>query len=274
MQNFTLHCHTNSFGVFDGRSSVAEMINKAEELGFEAIGISNHLIWHPNMRPFSPMFFSDWNKIVDVFKRVIDEVKSEGEKHKIDVYVGAEVDFFPSKEWRNGFEKMLKELKFDYLIGSNHFLRNQDESFMCNLYHLNWLPENITEEEFNELVKNHWQNIIENIKSGYFNFLAHPDYCVIKIPDKKEYDEYRWQIVEALSKYHQTYEINTSGYNRINMQHPCDWMVEELCRRGVQTILSDDAHNVDMLGQHFARAENLLEKYHNQHRLTLDFLKK
>ena len=50
------------------------------------------------------------------------------------------------------------------------------------------------------------------------------------------------------------------GYNRIDMQHPTTWMLEELNKRGVPVIISDDAHDVSMLGQHFERAEKLLSE--------------
>ena len=70
------------------------------------------------------------------------------------------------------------------------------------------------------------------------------------------------------------FEVNTSGYNRIDMQHPCDWMLQELCKREVPTIISDDAHSTEMLGQHFERAENLLKKLKCKKRLSLDFLQK
>ena len=73
-----------------------------------------------------------------------------------------------------------------------------------------------------------------------------------------EWDEYKWRIIEALEKHKQPFELNTSGYNRIDMQHPATWMLEELSKRGVPVIISDDAHDVSMLGQHFERAEKLL----------------
>ena len=42
------------------------------------------------------------------------------------------------------------------------------------------------------------------------------------------------------------------------MQHPATWMLKELNKRDVPVIISDDAHDTAMLGQHFERAENLL----------------
>ena len=49
MQKFSYHTHTNSFGLFDGRNTVEEMIEGAYRAGYTELGISNHLIYHPNM---------------------------------------------------------------------------------------------------------------------------------------------------------------------------------------------------------------------------------
>ena len=49
MQKFSYHTHTNILG-FDGKNTAEEMIKKAEEIGFEEIGISNHFIYHPNLQ--------------------------------------------------------------------------------------------------------------------------------------------------------------------------------------------------------------------------------
>ncbi len=274
MQKFTLHCHTHALGYFDGKCTADEMITRAEEIGFEAIGISNHLICHPNTPISSRMFIRSWDEALDIHQRIIDEVREAGAKHKIKVLVGAETDYFPSKEWRNGFEKLISKLNYDYLIASSHYIRTADESLMCNIYHLDELPPDLTPEDFKEMVRQHWLNIVASINSGYYNFLAHPDYCVIKIPDIPEFDDYRWQIIEALDKAKLPFEVNTSGFNRIDMQHPTTWMLKELCRRKVPTLLSDDAHHVDMIGQHFERAEQLLNECGCKKRWSLNNLEK
>lgn len=272
MQKFTYHTHNNNFGLFDGFNSAEEMISRAEELGFETIGVSNHLIWHPNIdNSLSTMFFQDLPAAIDVHKRNIEVIREVGQKHKIKVLVGAETDYFPSAAWRNGFEKIIKAVDYDYLIASNHFIFNCDETSLYNLYHLDCMPKDFPKDLMAEYVRNHWHNIVESIKSGYYNFLAHPDYCIIKIPDLTEYDEYRWQIIEALDHHKFPFEVNTSGFNRINQQHPNTWMLKELCKRGVPTLISDDAHRVEHLGQHFELAEELLKTCNCQKRFCLDF---
>ena len=121
------------------------------------------------------MYHADFNKAQDIFKRTIDKIKEVADKEKFKVYAGFEVDFFPSKQWRDSFEKIIQEVKPDYLIGSTHFIRTADETKMCNVYYSKSL--NISDDEKEEMLKNYWRNIIEAIKSRYFDFMAHLDVC-------------------------------------------------------------------------------------------------
>ena len=94
MQKYTYHTHNNFEGIFDGTSSCEDMIVKATELGFEEIGVSNHLIFHPNMQMVDKMFFNDYNKAMDIYKRSYDEIDRVSSKYPIKVFKGFEVDFF------------------------------------------------------------------------------------------------------------------------------------------------------------------------------------
>lgn len=271
MQNFSYHTHNNALGIFDGKNSAAEMICQAEKLDFTTIGVSNHLIWHPNMSQASMMFFRDINAGIDVWKRSLDVLYEAAQNYKIRVLAGFEVDFFPSSEWRNGFEKIIKEIKPDYLIGSTHTFRTADESKIYNIYHLDELPQNTSAEDMDELRKHYWINVIESIKSGYFDFIAHLDYCTIfNHCVEEKWNDLKWQVIEALDKRRQPFELNTSGYNRINLPHPHPWMLEELAKRNVPLVLSDDAHYIEHLGQHFDRAEEYLQSINYTSRWSLE----
>lgn len=260
MQNYSFHTHTNALGFFDGRDSAEEMIKKAQEIGFIKMGISNHLAFHPNMPAQSKMFFSDFNKACDVYKKIIEEIRTVSLKLDFDVKVGFEVDFFPSAQWRNLFEKIMKEIKADYYIGATHYLRNKSEQYIMNLYYLKRTPEvRIDEDYLTVYLNNYWDNIIESIKSGYFNFIAHLDVCkLFNYCLTPEWDDRKWETIETLAKYNQPYELNTSGLSKVGEQHPHTWMIEELNKRNVPVIISDDAHSTDMLAQHFEEAEELL----------------
>lgn len=273
MQNFTYHTHNSELN-FDGRNTAEEMIAAAEAKGFAEIGVSNHLICHKNLQIVNgrqPMFFQDFKTAEECYKKHIAILRAAAERHKIKVRIGFETDFFPSVYWRDNFEKMLKNLDVDYLIGSTHFIRGADEKFLCNLYHIKYFPDLARDENFNEYLRQYWLNIAAAAESGYFDFIAHIDYCAIfNLCTTPEWDEYKWLVIEALAKHRQPYEINTSGYNRINTQHPAGWMIAELNKRDVPVLISDDAHDTGALGQHFERAEKLLASmnYHSRFKLS------
>lgn len=273
MQKFSLHTHNNELH-FDGRASAREMIAKAESKGFQMIGVSNHLIMNHNLDNFityEPMFFADYQKAEECYKRHVEILEALKSEFKINIKIGFEVDFFANKEWRNTFEKMLKNLRVDYLIGSNHFLRNDDESFICNIYHLARLSTPLDAETLKAYTINHFKSIVAGIKSGYFSFIAHIDYCsIFGLGEGEEFDEYKYQIIEALKETKTPFEINTSGYNRIGRPHPAPKMIEELAKDGtVPVLISDDAHEPDALGQHFDQAEELLRNLNYTNRFEL-----
>lgn len=273
MQKFSYHTHTNSLDIFDGRNSAAEMIAAAEVVGFEKMGISNHLAFHPNMPAQSRMFFSDFDKACDVYKKVIDEIRTASLKTKIDIKVGFEVDFFPSAEWRNLFEKIQKEIKADYYISATHYLRDKSEQYIMNLYYMARTPSvKIDKQDLTVYLNNYWDNIIESIKSGYFSFVAHLDVCrLFNFCLEPEWKERKQEVIETLEHYKHPYELNTSGWTKVGMQHPETWMLEELQRRNVPVIVSDDAHSVEMLAQHFEQAENLLTEMNYTNRYCPKF---
>ena len=273
MQKFSYHTHTNSFGVYDGRDSVYDMIAKAQEIGFEKLGISNHMIFHPELPPHSKMFFSDYNKACDIYKRTVEEIRTVSLNFNIDVKVGFEVDFFPSIQWRNLFEKIREEIKADYYIGSTHFLRNKSEQYLMNLYYLLRTPEaRIDVDCITVYLNNYWNNIIESVKSGYFSFIAHLDVCkLFGYCHEKEWDDKKLELIETLAHYKQPVELNTSGWNKIQEQHPEKFMLKEICKKNIPIIISDDAHSTEMLSQHFEKAESLLNELNCTSRFFPEF---
>lgn len=278
-QPFTLHTHNNELH-FDGRYSAREMIETAQNLGFKTIGITNHMIMHPEVTPYmqyEPMFFDDFSKAEQAYYKHIEILNNLKSEFKIDIKIGFEVDFFQNKEWRNFFDKMIQKLPVDYLISGSHFVMNEDESFICNIFHLKHLDPQPDKETFHHLIVNHYKNMVRAVESGYFSFIAHLDYTTrLGFGEEKCYDEYKCDVLEAVKRTGTPIEINTGGYDRIGRPHPHPWMIKELAKDGgiVPIVISDDAHDKDCLGQHFADAEHLLEELNYTNRFTLDMLKK
>ncbi len=278
-QKFTLHTHNNELH-FDGRYSAREMIETAQNLGFETIGVTNHMIMHKKLTPYlqyEPMFFDDYNKAEAAYMKHIEILNNLKSEFKINIKIGFEVDFFQDKEWRNFFDKLVTRLPVDYLISGSHFLKNEDESFVCNIFHLKHLNPQPDAETLHQWLLIHYQNLVETIKSGYFSFIAHLDYTTrLGLAEDKIYDECKLKVVEAVKETKVPIEINTSGYDRIGRPHPAPWMIKELAKDGgiVPIVISDDAHFTERLGQHFDDAEKLLTDLHYTNRFTLDMLRK
>ncbi|MCM1324711.1 MAG: PHP domain-containing protein [Acetobacter sp.] len=274
MQDFTLHTHNNELR-FDGRASAFEMIAAAEAKGFKTIGVTNHLVMHKNIHQFAkddPMFFSDFNKAEYAYKKHIEILQSLKDKFKIEIKIGFEVDFFQDKDWRNFFDKMLPTLEVDYLIGASHFLKSEDEEeFLCMLYYFNMLKQKPDEELIRRYTINHLKNIAAAVRSGYFKFIAHFDYCSLSgLGEGTEYDPYKFEIIDALKETKTAFEINTSGYDRIGRPHPAPYLIKELARSGdAPVLLSDDSHEPAHLGRHFDEAEKLLSELGYTNRFSL-----
>lgn len=102
MQNFSYHTHT----VFsDGHNTIEEMLDRAEELGWREIGISDHLIVHKNItrsRSFPRWMNSPNNHVyrtgfvaaAEDFARHAENVRRAARGRRLKVKVGAEVDWF------------------------------------------------------------------------------------------------------------------------------------------------------------------------------------
>jgi histidinol-phosphatase (PHP family) len=260
MQKFTLHSHTNSYQIFDGVNSIAEMIRAAESKGFTEYGISNHLICWPDYLSYPmPMYFRSFDAGLDVYKRLVDDIREAAAKAAIRVYVGFEVDFFASAAWRREFEKALEQLDVDYLIGSNHNLLDNDFRKACTLYDIRDGRLKLSPEEQAEWRNNYWRSSIEMVKSGYFDFIAHFD--LIKeagIPEDNKSEDLKWRMVETLFQYKQQFELNTSIYYRMGEPSPSEELLKELGRNKVPVLLSCDSHTADTVGRHFEKAEALL----------------
>jgi histidinol phosphatase-like PHP family hydrolase len=133
------------------------MLSAYEKKGFTEVGISNHCICHPSVDTEThSQFFNDVDKFLDVCKASFDYIDEASSKHKIKVYKGLEVDYFPSAQWNRIFERIVREIKPDYMIGATHFIRTADESSLYNIHFLNKIS-GISDEAKNELLRNYWK---------------------------------------------------------------------------------------------------------------------
>jgi len=279
MQNFNYHSHTSFENIFDGKNTADEMLSAYEAKGFKEIGFSNHCIINPvfeNLPFVHTQNLTDINKAIDIYKRMFDDIDQAAEKHKIKVHKGFEVDFFNTKGWQKNFERIIKEVKPEYLITATHFLRNEDDSFLCSIFNLDNLS-GVSEENKKDLIKNYWKRTLDAISSGYFDFVAHFDYCCLfGLASTEEWNDKKIEVVERIAEKKIACEINTGGLRvkkegikALGRPFPDWWLVKELIKRNVPLIISDDAHRIAETGFGFLEVEENLKELNCKNRYKL-----
>ena len=270
LQNFTLHTHTNEF---DGKNTVAEMVNAATEKGMRTIGISNHFIVHPNIKqtnfyPYSViggydgMYNDNFDIATDKFKEHFDTLEHVAEQNKqIRVLKGMEIDFFDSIRWHINTHYIINTLKPDYTIGSCHFIEYNGR--LCNIHDIHLASPS----EQHEMLKIYWDKVYRAIKSGMFTFIAHLDLPLrLNLGTESAWKKHEQNVVHALSDTKTPVEINTALYNKGPKKHPhpSPRVMDMIYNANVPVILSDDAHSTNQIGRYFDKAKEYVEQ-HNIH---------
>ena len=262
-QDYTLHTHTIGF---DGRDSVTAMVNRARDLGFKTIGISNHFIVNPiikdtKMYPYavrggySNIYSSSFNEVLLRFVPHYHEIQTLQEQNPdIKILRGMEVDFFNDQQWRDGFICAIQSLRPDYIIGSAHFVSHNGT--LLNTH--DW--KKADEETKDKLLKEYWTNVARAAESGLFNWLAHLDLPKkVGLGREEKWAEYENRAIEAAAKTNTAIEINTSFYRSYCYEpYPSNRILKMAAQNNVPVILSDDAHETKNIGRHFDEAGQLI----------------
>jgi len=264
MQKYSLHTHTIGF---DGRNTVADMVERAREQGLHTLGISNHFIVYPGIKKskmyefavrggYSNMYASSFKEVLNRFIPHYLEIDAMREKYPdIRILRGMEVDFFNNQDWRNKFEQAIKILKPDYIIGSAHFIEYGDTILNAH----DWVKAD--EETKDVLLKTYWTNVGNAAQSGLFTWMAHLD-LPKKVGLGREdcWAEYENKVVEKAGKSNIAIEINTSFYKpECYEPYPSNRIMRMIQRENVHVLISDDAHQSKDLCRYFDEAENIIE---------------
>lgn len=266
MVNCTLHTHTIGF---DGRDSVQAMVNRARDMGFKTVGISNHFIVNPIIKDTKMYPYSVRGGYSNIYSLSFDEVMARfiPHYHELDalheqnpdmkILRGMEVDFFSDIKWLNGFENAIQILKPDYIIGSAHFIKYGGT--LTNTH--DW--KNADAQTQDKLLQIYWENVKNAAESGLFTWMAHLD-----LPKKVglgmdgKWAEFENNAVIGAAKTNSAIEINTSFYRSYLYEpYPSNRILKMMAQHNVATIISDDAHEVKNIGRHFDEAGQLIQQF-------------
>jgi len=220
-----------------------EFARRAVELGLGELGFADH-------NPM-PEYFDDWRMLREDLPRYLEEVeKARAEYPQLTIRLGLECDFLLGREaW---IEELAGLAKWDYFVGSVHYLRDGLE-----VDNPKYVGRHAGHAE--EIWTSYWQGYEQCIRSGLFDFVAHPD-LPKKFGFRPEGDLRRFYepAIAALAETKTPYEINTAGWRKdCREQYPAREFIELAARAGVPLLINSDSHAVEELGAGFTEAVTL-----------------
>ena len=251
--------HTHST-FCDGKNTPEEVVLKAIEKGFAAIGFSGH--------GYTPYDLRYCMKDTDAYITEVNRLK-KAYQGKIQVYLGVEEDAF----------SILDRSKFDYIIGSCHYMHIGNQYF----------PVDSGYEYFKKCLDAYDYDVVRLSEDYYRPFC---DYINKRKPDIighfdliTKFDEQNTPLFLCNAQYHkiaETYiaealkngcifELNTGAIARglRTTPYPNENLLYILKKADAKLILSSDSHRTDTLDFGFEDAKNYLRGIGFRHLYTL-----
>ncbi|MCE9610867.1 MAG: histidinol-phosphatase [Chthoniobacter sp.] len=221
-----------------------EFARRAVELGLGELGFADH---NPMPAPFD-----DWRMLREDLPHYFEEVeKARAQFPQLTIRLGLECDFLDGRE---GWIEELRGLgEWDYFIGSVHYL--PDGAEVDNPKYVSRYRDG----DVDEIWTTYWQTYGRAVRSGLFDFMAHPD-LPKKFGYRPEGDLRRFYepAVAALAETGTPFEINTAGWRKdCQEQYPArDFLALALAAQ-VPLLINSDAHAVAELAAGFSAAVDL-----------------
>ena len=248
------HTHTT---FCDGKNSPREMIEEALKKNFSILGFSSHSAY-----PHA----ADWHMDAVSHQKYFDEIRSLAKEYsdRIKIYAGLEADYIP--QFACDFDWAYKQFSPDYLIGSVHYLTNDNGFFTVDdkLENVKEGLERLYSNNGKKAVCEYFDRQRQMVKSQKITIVGHADLVRIRNAQLKFFDEgdswYKKELrttAKAFAKAGVVVEINTGGLARgsIDDVYPSVEFLEFLRQAGAPITFSSDAHSVQCLDFAFDRAE-------------------
>ena len=235
---FDFHVHTHHS--FDGSESINTLVEKAIQMGFQKICLTDHVDYDYDGAgsQFSFSYESFFDEITKIRNRA---------GGRIDILAGVEFGLQPHllKKYQNDAATW----PFDYIIGSIHSVQKTD--IFTGPYFETRNQEEAYRDYFDDM-----QQVLQ--PDAPFDTLGHFDmikrYGGYKIPlPLSTYEDIATTIFTRLISMGKGIEINTSGFRYgLNDAHPSLDLLSLYHRCGGEIIvLGSDAHQASGIGDHF-----------------------
>jgi histidinol-phosphatase (PHP family) len=250
MNRIDRNFHTHTY-YCDGANSPEEMIQRALELDFKALGFSGHSY---------TSFDEEWCMTRENTVKYKAEIAALKEKYAgiIDIYCGVEQDYFSVEETTD----------YDYVIGSVHYVLLGDEYVTVD--YTGQIMLDAADKYFGgdimSLCEKYYETVADVVNRTGCDIIGHFD-VLTKFNDRSALiDESdpryiaAWQnALDALIPAGVPFEINTGaigkGYRKV--PYPSADILKEIKRRGGSIAISSDSHKTSTLDNWFEEARKL-----------------
>lgn len=232
MQNAIFHVHTYRCRHMHDDKRENEYIEKAIELGAKQIWFTDHAPFEGDSIK-DRMFMEQLPEYVATLKALKQQYAD-----KIDIKIGLEMEYVPT--FHDYYVKLRKTYDFDVYLLGQHFSLLEDGRFSFEL------------EDKSDEARILAKGMIEGMKSGFFDVVAHPDQIFRRCPEWNEETEAIAQEIKqwaAVTKVILEKNVcNMIGKKKKNSFRPEFW--RDL-PEGVETIYGLDAHSVKELEENY-----------------------
>lgn len=257
-----IHTHTD---YFHGKNTVRQMYKAAEEKNLQYYGFSEHT---PLPEGFSCLLYreGDMNAAFRQYIQDVLELKKEIETYnqtaadkKPQVLLGMELDFTPHDPAY--MEKLIQAYPFDYVIGTVHFVEEQNIGL--------WdVTQADTQDKYN-FFEAYYEFIAQMAKWGKADIIAHPDFVKIHCID----DFHNWlKTPKATECLHETFkiiqksgmvmEVSSGGLNKACKEvHPSPKVMETASAYRIPISFASDTHNINTVAFAFDELADFAKKY-------------
>ncbi len=261
MDKINFHIHSTGS---DGKLTPEEVVKEAIAAGIKYMCFTDHYGLPSgvaeevdSVEPHSAAYVREVRRLQRAYKK------------DIDIAFGAELDWLEHhQEW---LKQELKKRKYDYVLGSIHFLEKNGRYYVFDLGKegkQEWLEVADVFGGVENFVNEYYKQIRLMAKSRLYDCVGHFDIVKMYNADSSLFSEnsgwYKQGVNSALDSIKDagmSLEINTHGLIKVTAsQYPSFWILKEARKRNIPLTVGTDAHRTGQVNQDIDKAYSLAKQ--------------
>ena len=247
----------------DGKGEIAEYVEAAAAAGLEALGISSH----------APLVFPDQSAMraqdLPAYRAEVERLRTAN-RGRLPVHLSLEFDYIPER--LEELWAIVAPIRFDYLIGSIHFVGEHAAGAP-------WAYD-LTRRGFEAGLRRYFGGDIRRLVGAYYErirslaawgrvaIIGHIDRIKMWNRGSEYFDEndtwYRREVdatLQACAQAGVIVELNTTGWRHApRSPYPSPWILRRCLGLKIPLIVTTDAHVPTRVTEYHPRAEALLRE--------------